>query len=54
MKREILSFRIEPMKHRAHKVLFDEDLPFKNKVEKPKKGQYLRRPKHRKNDGAWE
>lgn len=47
MKREILSFKIEPMKHRAHRALFDDDLPFKYKVEKPKKGQYQRRPKHR-------
>lgn len=48
MKKEIISFRIEPIKHRAHKVLFDDDLPFKHKVEKPKKGQYQRRTKHRK------
>ena len=47
MKREILSFRIEPVKPRAHRALFDDDLPFKHKVEKPKKGQYQRRPKHR-------
>lgn len=47
MKREIISFRIEPMKHRVHKALFDDALPFKHKVEKPKKGQYQRRPKHR-------
>ena len=48
MKKEILSFRIEPMKNRHHKMLFDDDLPFKHKVEKPKKGQYKRKPKHRK------
>lgn len=47
MKREILSFKLEPMKHRAHRVLFDDDTPFKPKVVKPKKGQYQRRPKHR-------
>ena len=47
MKREAISFRIEPMKHRAHRALFDDDLPFKPKVEKPKKGQYQRRQKHR-------
>ena len=47
MKREIISFKIEPMKHRHHKVLFDDELPFKHKVEKPKKGQYQRRQKHR-------
>ena len=53
MKREIITFRIEPMKHRAHKALFDEDLPFKPKVEKPKKGQYRRRDKHRNKD-SWD
>ena len=50
MKREIISFRIEPMKPRAHRALFDDELPFKPKVEKPKKGQYQRRPKHRNKD----
>jgi stalled ribosome alternative rescue factor ArfA len=54
MKREIITFRIEPMKHRAHKPLFDDELPFKHKVEKPKKGQYHRRPKHRNNTDSWE
>ena len=44
MKREIISFRIEPMKHRHHKALFDDDLPFKHKVEKPKKGKRLTAP----------
>lgn len=47
MKREVITFRIEPMKHRHHKALFDDELPFKHKVEKPKKGQYRRRDKHR-------
>ena len=47
MKREIITFRIEPMKHRAHKALFDDELPFKHRVEKPKKVKYQRRPKHR-------
>ena len=50
MKKETLSFRIEPMKHRAHKPLFDDELPFKHRVEKPKKGQYNRRPKHKNRD----
>lgn len=53
MKREILSFRIEPMKNRHHKALFDEDLPFKHRVEKPKKGQYNRRDKHRNKQDNW-
>ena len=47
MKREILSFKIEPMKHRAHRVLFDEDTPFKPKVVKSKKSEYNRKQKHR-------
>lgn len=47
MKREILSFRLEKPKQRAHKALFDDDLPFKHRIEKAKKGQYSRRPKHR-------
>jgi hypothetical protein len=51
MKREILSFKIEPMKHRAHRVLFDENSPFKPKVVQSKKGEYNRKQKHRnKND----
>lgn len=54
MKREILSFKIEQPKRRVHRALFDDDLPFKHKVEKPKKGQYHRRPKHRNDVNAWE
>lgn len=50
MKREIISFRIEPMKHRAHRVLFDEDSPFKPKVVKSKKNEYKRKQKHRFKD----
>jgi hypothetical protein len=49
MKREILSFKLEPMKHRAHRVLFDDNTPFKPKVVKPKTG-YQRKAKHRKFD----
>jgi hypothetical protein len=47
MKREILSFKIERPKHRAHRVLFDEDTPFKPKVVESKKGVYNRKQKHR-------
>jgi hypothetical protein len=50
MKRETITFRIEPIKRRVHKALFDDELPFQPKVEKPKKGQYNRRPKHRYKD----
>ena len=46
MKREILSFKLEPMKHRAHRVLFDDDTPFKPKVVQSKKGEYIRKHKH--------
>jgi hypothetical protein len=46
MKREILSFKLEPMKHRAHRVLFDDNTPFKPKVVKSEKGKYIRKPKH--------
>jgi stalled ribosome alternative rescue factor ArfA len=53
MKKQILSFRIEPIKLRHHKALFDDELPFKHRVEKPKKGLYNRRSKHRKQD-TWE
>lgn len=50
MKREIISFKIEPIKHRAHWVLFDENTPFKPKVVKSKKGEYNRKAKHRNKD----
>ena len=47
MKKEILSFKIEQPKHRAHRVLFMDDTPFKPKVVKSKKNSYNRKPKHR-------
>jgi hypothetical protein len=53
MKKELLSFRIEPMKHRAHKPLFDDNLPFKHKVEQSKKKQFKRNQKH-KSDMLWD
>jgi len=45
MKTQILTFTIEKPKHRAHRVLFQEDTPFKPKVVKRKDG-YKRRQKH--------
>jgi stalled ribosome alternative rescue factor ArfA len=54
MKREVISFRIEPMKHRAHRALFDDELPFKHRVEKSKKKEHARRPKHRNKQDSWE
>jgi len=45
MKREILSFKLEPIKHRVHRVLFDDNTPFKPKVVQSKV-QYRRKNKH--------
>ena len=48
--KKVLSFTVEQPKKRVHRALFDNDLPFKPKVEKSKKGQYNRKPKHRKDN----
>jgi hypothetical protein len=48
MKKDILSFKVEQPKQRNHRMLFDANLPFQPKVEKSKKGQYVRKPKHQK------
>jgi hypothetical protein len=45
MKREILSFTVKEPKHRAHRVLFQNDTPFKPKVVESKV-QYRRKDKH--------
>jgi hypothetical protein len=45
MKRQILSFKIEQPKHRVHRVLFDDNTPFKPKVVQSKV-QYRRKDKH--------
>jgi hypothetical protein len=47
MKTQILSFTLEKPKHRAHRVLFQEDTPFKPKVVN-RKDTYKRKPKHPK------
>ena len=47
MKTQILSFTLEKPKHRAHRVLFQENTPFKPKVVK-RKDTYKRKPKHNK------
>ena len=49
MKKEIISFVIPAQKHRAHRVLFDNNTPFKPKVVKSKQ-HYQRKPKHCKKD----
>jgi len=54
MKKDILSFKIPQVKPRAHKALFDDELPFKHRIEKSKKGQYNRRPKHRNDVDFWQ
>ena len=54
MRKDKISFKIQQPKHRAHKALFDNELPFQPKVVHPKKGQYHRRPKHRNDMDSWE
>ena len=46
-----IQFKLAPVKPRRHRALFDEDLPFRPRVEQPKT-QYRRRPKHRDRDFA--
>lgn len=41
-----LQFVLQPVKQRRHRALFDEDLPFRGRVEKPK-NVYKRKPKHK-------
>jgi hypothetical protein len=45
MKREILSFTVKEPKRRVHRVLFQNDTPFKPKVVESKV-QYRRKDKH--------
>ena len=45
MKREILSFTVKEPKRRVHRVLFQNDTPFKPKVVQAKT-QYRRKDKH--------
>lgn len=44
-----ISFKISAPKERRHRALFDQDLPFRGRVEQPKT-VYQRQPKHRKQD----
>ena len=48
MKKDILSFKVERPKQRMHRMLFDENTPFKPKVVSSKV-QYRRKEKHNKN-----
>lgn len=47
MKKQTLSFVVEQPKHRAHRVLFQINTPFKPKVVQDKT-LYRRKPKHSK------
>ena len=49
MKKQILSFIVEQPKHRAHRVLFQENTPFKPKVVQSKIA-YRRNLKHKKSE----
>ena len=40
-----IHFVVPPVQERRHQALFDRDLPFRGRVEKPKT-VYRRRPKH--------
>jgi stalled ribosome alternative rescue factor ArfA len=41
-----IHFTLPPVKERRHRALFDQDLPFRGRVERPKT-EYQRRPKHK-------
>jgi stalled ribosome alternative rescue factor ArfA len=41
-----IHFTIQAPKERRHRALFDEDLPFRGRVEQPKTA-YKRKPKHK-------
>ena len=41
-----IHFSLPLVKERRHRVLFDRDLPFRGRVERPKT-EYRRKPKHR-------
>jgi hypothetical protein len=49
MKKQIISFTIAQPKTRAHRVLFQNNTPFKPKVVEDKT-LYKRKPKHRKSE----
>jgi len=44
-----LQFTLPPVKERRHRALFDQNLPFRGRVEKAKT-QYRRKPKHQGRD----
>ena len=44
-----IQFKIQAPTQRRHRALFDQDLPFRGRVEQPKT-VYQRQPKHRKQE----
>lgn len=48
-----IAFTVKAPKQRRHRELFDNDLPFRHRVERPKKTEYRRRDKHVKRDPQW-
>jgi hypothetical protein len=44
-----IQFKIQTPPQRRHRALFDQDLPFRGRVEQPK-NQYQRHLKHRKQE----
>lgn len=44
-----ISFTLQAPRQRRHQALFDQDLPFRGRVERPKT-EYKRQPKHRNRD----
>ena len=44
--KQVIQFKLAPAKPRRHRALFDQDLPFRGRVEQPRT-VYQRQPKHR-------
>lgn len=47
VKQRAIKLKLNAPKHRAHRALFDHELPFQHRVEKSSKSEYRRKPKHR-------
>lgn len=53
MRKQIVSFTVPVIKHRAHRMLFEENSPFKPKKVERKDG-YKRKPKFVNKDANWQ
>jgi hypothetical protein len=53
MRKQVISFKVPQIKHRAHYVLFAEGSPFKAKAEK-RKDVYKRKPRNQRQDSDWQ